>query len=90
MASGDPDRLYTALSLLACTAVEGEEAFAHLSFGALPAVNAGAVDQDLWAAANDAGATFYACPNAGDPGPFEVMSTPRFLKLTQGARLVVV
>ena len=54
------------------------------------AVTAGAVDADLYAAAIEAGVSFYACANAGDPGQFEVMSTPRFLKLTAGARLVVV
>lgn len=90
LASGDPDRLYVAYSLLVSTAAEGEPAYGLLSFGALPAVNVGNLDEDLRAAAEVTGVELYACPNAGDPGSFEVMSTPRFLKLTAGARLVVV
>lgn len=89
--SGDPDRLYTALSLLVSTAVEGEEARGLLSHGALPAVIAGDVDRDLWSAATElVPVRFHACANAGDPGPFPTMSMPRFLKETAGARLVVV
>lgn len=88
--SADPDRLYTAFSLLVSTAAEGEEALGLLSFEALPAINAGTLDTDLRAAAEEVGVKLYACSAAGDPGPFEVMSTPRFLKLTAGARLVVV
>jgi peroxiredoxin family protein len=88
--SGDRDRLYTALSLLVSTAAEGEEARGLLSFGALPALTAGEVDADLWATARELEIPFHACAAAGDPGPFAVMSMPRFLKETAGARLVVV
>jgi peroxiredoxin family protein len=36
--SGEPTRLYTALSLLVSTAADGEDARALVSFGALPAM----------------------------------------------------
>jgi hypothetical protein len=87
--SGERDRLYTALSLLVSTAVEGEEARGLLSFGALPALVAGDVDPELWSTAQEL-VEFHACAAAGDPGPFAVISMPRFLKETAGARLVVV
>lgn len=90
MVTDDPDRLYTALSLLVSTAAEDEPAYGLLSFKALPAATAGSLDADLRQAADDTGVKLYACSAAGDPGPFEAMSTPRFLKLTAGARLVVV
>ena len=88
--SGERDRLYTALSLLVSTAAEGEAARGLLSFGALPALVAGAADAELWAAARELDIPLHACAAAGDPGPFEVISMPRFLKETAGARLVVV
>jgi hypothetical protein len=90
--SGERDRLYTGLSLLVSTAAEGEEARALVSFGALPALAAGDVDPDLWATAQELGIPFHACAAAADPdpGPFPVMSMPRFLEETAGARLVVV
>jgi hypothetical protein len=97
--SGEPSRIYTALSLLVSTAVEGEPARGLLSFGALPAFLLseqfdGAL-ADLWATAAEVDdLRFWACAAAvaetGDAGSFAVMSTPRFLKETAGARLVVV
>ena len=45
--SGDPERLYTGLSLLVCTASAGEEARALIGFGALRAL----LDPDLAARA---------------------------------------
>jgi hypothetical protein len=94
--SGEPARLYTGLSLLVSTAAEGEQARALLSFGALPALIAGDFDAhlaELWATARGL-VTFHACAAAvdatGDAGQFDVMSTPRFLRETAGARLVVV
>jgi hypothetical protein len=92
--SGERDRLYTALSLLVSTAVEGEPARGLLSFGALPALALteqfdGALAA-LWATAQELRIPFHACAAAGDPGPFAVISMPRFLKETAGARLVVV
>jgi peroxiredoxin family protein len=88
--SGERDRLYTALSLLVSTAAEGEEARGLLSFGALPAIIAGDVDPDLWDTARELRIPFHACAAAGAPGDFPVISVPRFLKETAGARLVVV
>jgi peroxiredoxin family protein len=43
LASGAPDRLYTALSLLVSAAAEGEEAHGLATFGALPALLADAL-----------------------------------------------
>ena len=101
--SGEPTRLYTAFSLLVSTAVEGEDARGLVSFGALPALMRDSPDPsftELRAAAADAGVRLEVCSAAFDAagadraeverriGP--VSSTPRFLKATAGARLVVV
>lgn len=96
--SGEPSRLYTGLSLLVSTAAEGEPARGLVSFGALPALLAARFEPDLaalWAtvaAVDDL--ELYACAAAvdvhGSAGDFAVMSTPRFLRETAGARLVVV
>jgi hypothetical protein len=83
MATDDPDRLRVAISLLVSTAVEGEPAFGLVS---VPVAIEEKVEPDLWATVAETGVRLYAC----DPGPFEVMSMPRFLKHTAGARLVVV
>jgi peroxiredoxin family protein len=102
--SGEPTRLYTAFSLLVSTAVEGEPARGLVSFGALPALvredgdpalaelraTAGELPElrlNVCAAALEATGTARADAE-GRIGP--VMSTPRFLKETAGARLVVV
>lgn len=94
--SGEPSRLYTALSLLVSTAADGEEARGLISFGALPALIEARFEPslaELWNTARDLVA-FAACAAAvdvhGDSGPFAVTSTPRFLRETEGARLVVV
>jgi peroxiredoxin family protein len=95
--SGDPNRLYTGLSLLVSTAADGEPARGLVSFGALPVLVAGRFDgplADLVATLPEVDVRLYACAAAvdatGDAGAFEVMSTPRFLRETAGARLVVV
>src|SRR4051794_34628750 len=102
--SGEPTRLYTAFSLLVSTAAEGEAARGLVSFGALPALLGAPADAafgelraaagelpelrlNVCAAALDATGTERAVAEAG-VGP--VMSTPRFLRQTAGARLVVV
>lgn len=94
MESGDLTRLYTALSLLVSTAAEGEPARGLASFGALPALlRSESFDRplaELWATTSELHVPIHACSAAGDPGPFPVMSMPRFLKETAGARLVVV
>jgi len=112
--SGEPARLYTGLSLLVSTAVEGEPAVGLVSFGALEAWLA-ASDGDAGAGADrlarglaELRATagelpelrLYACAAAVDTTGADraaverrldgVMSTPRFLRETAGARLVVV
>lgn len=121
--SGEPERLYTGLSLLVSAAADGEPARGLVSFGALPAL----LDDDLAAravseAANVAGderepfartlaelrdtalalddCRLWACAAAVSASGVErecvekrlhgVMSTPRFLRETAGARLVVV
>jgi peroxiredoxin family protein len=101
--SGEPTRLYTAFSLLVSTAAEGEAARGLVSFGALPALlRAGdAPFEELRATAAELpDLRLHVCAAAlaatgVDPeeaarcvGP--VMSTPRFLRETAGARLVVV
>jgi peroxiredoxin family protein len=105
--SGDPARIYTALSLLVSTAAEGEPARGLVSFGALRALHGEAPadgvfgrslaelrataieveDCRLWACAAAVETTGLAPDGALIEG---VMSTPRFLKVTAGARLVVV
>src|SRR4051794_23022601 len=101
--SGEPTRLYTAFSLLVSTAAEGEPARALVSFRALPALletgdeafealretaeELPDVQLNVCAAALDAsGADRAAATRRIGP----VMSTPRFLRETAGARLVVV
>lgn len=91
--SGERDRLYTALSLLVCTAAEGEQARGLVSFGALPVLASRSFPDEaleqLWETARELVA-FEVCAAVGDDGSFPVTSMPRFLKETAGARLVVV
>jgi peroxiredoxin family protein len=108
--SGEPTRLYTALSLLVSTASEGEPAWGLASFGALevllaePGEGADAFTRTLAelrrAAAELDSCEIYACAAAVETTGVDraeverrlsgVMSTPRFLRETAGARLVVV
>ena len=108
--SGEPTRLYTALSLLVSTAADGEPARGLVSFGALPAMladpgeGADVFTRTLAELRRTAGelddCRLWACAAAVDTAGVErdeverrldgVMSTPRFLKETAGARLVVV
>ena len=109
--SGEPARLYTALSLLVCTAAEGEPARGLVSFGALGPLLAGEEPTagtpfertlaELRRTARELPeCRLYACAAAveatgADRAEIEarldgVMSTPRFLAETAGARLVVV
>jgi peroxiredoxin family protein len=123
--SGEPERLYTGLSLLVSAAADGTEARGLVTFGALGAL----LDEALEAHAAAPGAAPHV--QAGEAEPFArtlaelrslsrelpecrlwacaaaveatgasraaidayldgVMSTPRFLRETAGARLVVV
>jgi peroxiredoxin family protein len=112
LSSGEPERLYTGLSLLVTTAANGERCAGLATFRGLELL----VDPDLHGRALAAlpDETFarslvelhdtalelealelYACPASVDalglePGELAVMSTPRFLAATAGARLVVV
>jgi hypothetical protein len=101
--SGEPTRLYTAFSLLVSTAAEGEPARGLVSFGALPVLlrDGDAAFEQLRATAVELpGLELHVCAAAlaatgvdraeaeRRVGP--VMSTPRFLRETAGARLVVV
>ena len=98
--SGEPERLYTALSLLVCTAAEGEPARGLVSFGALAAAGdevggpLGATLRELWRTAEELDAcTLEVCAAAAreDAPAFDgVISMPRWLEQTAGARLVVV
>lgn len=90
--SGEPTRLYTALSML----VSADDARGLISFGALPALLEADFDEHLaalWETAREH-ATLHVCAAAaeqhGDPGPFSVISMPRFLSETGEARLCVV
>jgi peroxiredoxin family protein len=101
--SGEPTRLYTAFSLLVSTAAEGEPARGLVSFRALPALLETG-DESFEALRETAGElpdlALYVCAAAlaatgVDRAAAErrigaVMSTPRFLRETAGARLVVV
>jgi peroxiredoxin family protein len=121
--SGEPERLYTGLSLLVSAAADGEPARGLVSFGALGAllddrladharVRATAVTEDerepfartlselrdtalelddcrLWACAAAVAAAGVTKADV-EQRLHGVMSTPRFLRETAGARLVVV
>ena len=101
--SGEPTRLYTAFSLLASTAAEGEAARGLVSFGALPALmgegdmafeqlrsTAGEMPDVRLCVCSAALATTGIDAAEAERRIGPVMSTPRFLRETAGARLVVV
>lgn len=93
--SGEPERLYTGLSLLASAAADGREARGLISHGALPVL----LDpperlRELWATTREL-VRLEACSAAvqfhgltRDDLPFEVTSVPRFLGEVQGWQLV--
>ena len=105
--SGEPTRVYTALSLLVSAAAEGEPARGLVSFGALEPLLAdvpgdGVFERSLRelraTATQLEDCRLWACAAAVETTGRQpdgtliegVMSTPRFLKATEGARLVVV
>jgi peroxiredoxin family protein len=105
LSTGEPERLYTGLSVLVSTAVDGEEVAALASFSSLELLlNPPAGDdvftrslRELIAAARELDSlTIHACAASvqtmGLPGqPLDgVKSTPRFLRDTAGARLIFV
>ena len=112
LASGEPGKLYSGLSVLVSTAVDARRCAALASFGALALI----VDPDLERTAAASGSdkfarslaelrdtaleletlTVWACAASVDtmdidPGPrlAGVMSTPRFLRETAGARRLI-
>ena len=121
--SGEPERLYTGLSLLVSAAADGEPARGLVSFGALAALLDDRLDDHarhaatrvidaerepfartlaelrdtalalddcrLWACAAAVAATGVAREDV-EARLHGIMSTPRFLRETAGARLVVV
>jgi len=110
LATADPHELYSGLSILVSTAVDGAPCAALATFGALelliaPDLEARADGSPKFArslaelrdAALDLDAlTIWACAAAVDtmgvdPGPrlAGVMSTPRFLRETAGARRLI-
>jgi peroxiredoxin family protein len=107
--SGEPTRIYTAMSLLVSSAAEGEPARGLVSFGAIDQFKAGlfathrgvlfdSLREMSALAAELEDCRMWACAAAAEVSavtqvapPLEgIMSTPRFLKETAGARLVVV
>ena len=106
LATGEPERLYSGLSVLVSTAVEGEHCLALATFRSLellldpPAGGDERFDRslaELIGAARDLdGLDLYACAAsvdllAIDGEPLSgVMSTPRFLRAARGAQLVFV
>ena len=95
--SGEANRLYTGLSLLVSTAVEAEPARGLVSFGALRVLRTDLgphLRELLQTAEALEDLRLYACAAAvdatGTDAGLPVLSTPRFLRETAGARLVVV
>ena len=106
LATGEPERLYSGLSVLVSTAVEGESCAALATFRSLelllepdPARDGrlGRSLAELIATARDLEPlSLYACSASVDLLGIEgepldgVMSTPRFLRETRGAALIFV
>jgi hypothetical protein len=102
LATGDPRELYSGLSVLVSTAVDGHPCAALASFGALELLLGETSGNDKFArsltelretALELESLTIWACAASVDtmevePGPrlAGVMSTPRFLRETAGAR----
>jgi peroxiredoxin family protein len=106
LSSGEPERLYTGLSVLVSTAVDGEPVAALASFGALGLLLDPPAGDDVFTrsltelieTARDLPAlTIHACAASVEildvsvDGRLDgVKSTPRFLRETAGARLIFV
>jgi peroxiredoxin family protein len=107
LATGEPERLYSGVSLLVSTAVEGERCAALVTFRALELLlqprGTGSGERfdrslaELIATARDLDPlSLYACSASVDLMGIEgepldgVMSMPRFLRETRGARLIFV
>ncbi len=106
LATGEQERLYSGLSVLVSTAVDGERCLALATFRSLELLLGGALGRDerfdrslaeLIATADELDLVeMYACSASVDllgigGEPLDgVMSTPRFLREVAGAELVVV
>jgi hypothetical protein len=105
LATGEPERLYTGMSLLVSTAVDGERClglatFRSLELLAAPPAGDGRFERslaELIATATELDALeLYACAASVDLLAIEgeplggVMSMPRFLRAARGAELVFV
>jgi peroxiredoxin family protein len=102
--SGEPDRLYSGLSLLVSAAAEGRPVRARAGFGSLAPLLADDLPHDLAALRDTAleldGCRIWACSaavertgtarEAVDARLAGVMSMPRFLREVEGADLVFV
>ncbi len=106
LATGEPERLYSGLSVLVSTAADGDRCLALATFRSLElllapaAAGDGRFDRSLGelietASAID-GLELYACAASVDLMELDgaplggVMSTPRFLRAARGAQLVFV
>jgi peroxiredoxin family protein len=106
LATGEPERLYSGLSVLVSTAVDGERCLALATFRSLELLLGGALGRDerfdrsfaeLIATAKDLDLVeLYACAASvdllgiGGQPLGGVMSTPRFLRAARGAELLFV
>ena len=98
LATGEPGALYSGLSLLVSVAVDGGPCAALASFGALELLVApgGAADdfgrsfEELKKTAFDLeNLSIWACAASPAQDALPVMSTPRFLRETAGARRLI-
>ncbi len=98
LATGDPHALYSGLSLLVSTAVDGGPCAALASFGALDLLVSESAGDDDFARSFDAlkqtafeleTLSMWACAASPPQTKLPVMSTPRFLRETAGARRLI-
>ena len=106
LSTREPERLYSGLSVLVSTAVDGEEVAALATFGALELLLAPPPATDLFTRSLNElietahelpTLTIHACAASVDSTGLQVegrldgvKSTPRFLRDTAGARLIFV
>ena len=106
LATGEPERLYSGLSVLVSKAVDGERCIALATFRALELLLSGSLGRDerfdrslaelIATAESLEGLEIYACAASvdlleiGGEPLGGVMSTPRFLRAARGAELIFV
>ena len=98
LATGDPKALYSGLSVLVSTAVDDGRCAALASFGALELLAEGTRGNDEFARSFEElrktaleleNLTIWACAASPPQDALPVMSTPRFLRETAGARRLI-